>query len=231
MKTVTPGSQKHHKMNSAMAEICSLRVGEILFGIPISHILEILGSAQPQPVPLAAGFIGGLVHYRGDVLTTVSLRYLLHLPAFAGPQAVLILDSPEGYFGLLVDSVGEVLTIPEVDLEPNPPNLDANRKAFFLGAYKLTNGLLLVMLDADQPRPSSVDCGVDGIVERDICAHSDCRRFSGLSVAFCAAFLKSSGIGIREEAADGQAGLDQLNTGQTSRPRTRGLEHAGDGRS
>jgi purine-binding chemotaxis protein CheW len=152
MKTEVSGSGRITEKGSAMAEICSLRVGDALFGVPISHILEIIGSTHPQPVPLAPGFVGGLVHYRGDVLTTVSLRHLLHLPAVAGPQAVLILDSRDGCFGLLVDSVGEVLTIPEADLEPNPPNLDANRKAFFLGAYKLTNGLL-VMLDADQLDP------------------------------------------------------------------------------
>ena len=65
----------------APIEMCSVRVGDALFGLPISHILEIVGSARPQPVPLAPGFVGGLVHYRGDVLTTISLRHLLGLPA------------------------------------------------------------------------------------------------------------------------------------------------------
>ena len=55
-----------------------------MFGVPITHILEIVGSARPQPVPLAPGYVGGLVHYRGDVLTTVSLRQLLGLPPQEG---------------------------------------------------------------------------------------------------------------------------------------------------
>ena len=58
-------------------EMCSVRLGKTLFGVPITHILEIVGAARPQPVPLAPVFVGGLVHYRGDVLTTVSLRQLL----------------------------------------------------------------------------------------------------------------------------------------------------------
>ena len=88
-----------------------MRVGKTLFGVPITHILEIVGAARPQPVPLAPAYVGGLVHYRGDVLTTVSLRQLLGLPPKEGAQDILVLESEGGCFGLLVDSVGEVLTV------------------------------------------------------------------------------------------------------------------------
>ena len=64
----------------AILEVCSVRVADKWFGVPITHILEIVGAARPQPVPLAPAYVGGLVHYRGDVLTTVSLRQLLGLP-------------------------------------------------------------------------------------------------------------------------------------------------------
>ena len=90
-------------------------MGKTLFGVPITHILEIVGSARPQPVPLAPSFVGGLVHYRGDVLTTVSLRQLLDLPPKEGKQDILVLESAGGCFGLLVDSVGEVLTVSSAD--------------------------------------------------------------------------------------------------------------------
>ena len=108
--------------------MCSVRLGKTLFGVPITHILEIVGSARPQPVPLAPGFVGGLVHYRGDVLTTVSLRHLLGLPPLDGPQDILVLESAGGCFGLLVDSVGEVLTVSAADYEPNPSILDERRR-------------------------------------------------------------------------------------------------------
>ena len=50
---------KHQKDNSASAlvEVCSVRVGETLFGVPISHILEIVGRTRPEPVPLAPAVI------------------------------------------------------------------------------------------------------------------------------------------------------------------------------
>ncbi len=130
---------------SGPIEMCSVRAGAMLLGLPISHILEIVGAIRPQPVPLAKGFVGGLVHYRGDVLTAVSLRNLLGLPALERPQPILVLESPGGCYGVLVDAVGEVLTVSPEAFEANPSTLDANRKQIFKGAYKLKEGLLVVL--------------------------------------------------------------------------------------
>jgi purine-binding chemotaxis protein CheW len=137
---------------ATMVEMCSVRLGKMLFGVPITHILEIVGSTRPRPVPLAPAFVGGLIHYRGDVLTTVSLRQLLDLPLRDGPQDLLVLESSGGCFGLLVDSVGEVLTVSLADHEPNPSILDERRRALFAGAYKLKDGLL-ILLDPEKLDP------------------------------------------------------------------------------
>jgi purine-binding chemotaxis protein CheW len=137
---------------AALVEICSVRLDQTLYGVPITHILEIVGSVRPQPVPLAPAFVGGLIHYRGDVLTTVSLRQLLGLPPRQGTQDLLVLESSGGFFGLLVDAVGEVLTLSSDGHEPNPSTLDERSRALFAGAYKLENGLL-VMLDPERLDP------------------------------------------------------------------------------
>ena len=144
-------SKRKHK-NEVLVEVCSVRLDKALFGVPIRHILEIVGKARPRPVPLAPGFVGGLVHYRGDVLTTVSLRSLLDLPPLDEAQDVLVLESEGGCFGLLVDSVGEVLTVSSVDYEPNPATLDERRRVMLAGAYKLKDSLL-VMLDPERLDP------------------------------------------------------------------------------
>lgn len=144
-----PGTQK---ATASLIEICSVRVGETLFGVAISHIVEIVGSARPQPVPLAPAFVAGLMHYRGEVLTTVSLRELLGLPRLERPQDILVVESSGGCFGLLVDSVGEVLTVSCQDFEANPSTLNEYRKSLFAGAYKL-KGSLLVMLDPERLDP------------------------------------------------------------------------------
>lgn len=152
MSTTGAALRRKEKVAATLVEICSVRLGQTLFGVPITHILEIVGSAHPQPVPLAPNYVGGLVHYRGDVLTTVSLRQLLGLPPREGTQDILVLESSGGCFGLLVDSVCEVLTVSSADYELNPSILDERRRALFAGAYKLKDKLL-VMLDPERLDP------------------------------------------------------------------------------
>src|SRR5665213_3164511 len=135
-----------------LVEMCSVRVGERMFGMSIQYILEIVGGARPQRVPLAPAFVGGLVHYRGDVLTTVSLRQLLGLPASDGSQALLVVECSGGRYGLLVDSVGEVLQVSSADFEPNPSTMQEHRRALFTGAYKLKDSLM-VMLNPENLDP------------------------------------------------------------------------------
>ena len=130
---------------SGPVEMCSVRLGEGLFGIPITHVLEIVGGARPRPVPLAPRFVGGLVHYRGDVLTTVSLRQLLDLPPREGPQDILVVESGGACFGLLVDAVGEVLVVSPDDYEPNPSTVDEKKRIFFAGTCKLKDGLMVLL--------------------------------------------------------------------------------------
>ena len=136
---------RKQKSPDVLLEMCSVRVGQTLFGVPITHILEIVGGARPQAVPLAPEFVGGLVHYRGDVLTTVSLRQLLGMASADGRQDILVLESSGGIFGLLVDSVGEVLIVSQTDYESNPSILDERRRALFAGAYKLKDSLLVML--------------------------------------------------------------------------------------
>lgn len=157
MSTVTAasrggGSRRKKKMAATQTEVCSVRVGEGLFGIPITHILEIVGGTRPRPVPQAPGFVGGLVHYRGDVLTTVSLRRLLEMPAREGALDMLVVESAGGCFGVLVDSVGKVLSVSSADFEANPSTISETRRMLFAGAYKLEGGLI-VMLDPERLEP------------------------------------------------------------------------------
>lgn len=152
MSTATVTQQAKEGTAAAMVEVCSVRLDRTWFGVPISRILEIVGGARPRPVPLSPSCVGGLVHYRGDVLTTVSLRQLLEMPPVDETQDILVLESANGCFGLLVDAVGEVLTLSPGDYEQNPSTLEPRRRNLFAGAYKLKDRLL-IMLEPEQLEP------------------------------------------------------------------------------
>jgi purine-binding chemotaxis protein CheW len=143
---------------TASVEVCVVRAGALLAGVPIVRIAEIVGAVQPRPLPHAPWFVGGLVLYRGEVLTAVDLGRLLDVESESSGSerngrtcSMLVVDCADGRsaggpFGLLVDSVDEVLTVSGEEYEPTPSILDARYRDLFDGAYKL-EGRLLVMLN------------------------------------------------------------------------------------
>ena len=137
--------------------MCSLHAGGRTFGIDTRSIREVLGHRVMQRVPLAPHWIGGIVPYRGEVLTTVRFRSLLGMEASGEDCCVLVLDGDdeaEGErFGLLVDGVGGVVTVERRSHAPNPPTLDAASRALFQGAFRLPGGLL-VQVDPERLRPA-----------------------------------------------------------------------------
>ena len=135
--------------------MCSLEAGDGLFGIDTRRIREVLGKRQWQRVPLAPSYVGGMVPYRGEVLTIVSFRALLGLAPSGEESCLLVLDGDEEgeRFGLDVDRVGGVVMLERGCFEPNPATLDAVSQALFLGAYRMKTGLL-VQLDPERLRPS-----------------------------------------------------------------------------
>jgi purine-binding chemotaxis protein CheW len=66
----------------------------------------------------------------------------------AMPMAIGVECKGESY-GLLIDEIGEVLSLTRDSYEPNPVNLDAALAAVSLGVHRL-EGSVLVVLDVDR---------------------------------------------------------------------------------
>lgn len=140
---------------SDAVSLCSMFAGEESFGIDTRKIREVLGKRELQRVPMAPAYIGGVVPYRGEVLTTVNFRALLGMAEHSTVSCVLVLEDDEGAerFGLAVDEVGGVVTVNRRMLEVNPSTLETRAKWLFDGAYKMQTGLM-VQLDPKKLRPS-----------------------------------------------------------------------------
>lgn len=155
MKIVGREEMEEMQDENDSVSLCSMFAGGESFGIDTSKIREVLGKRELQRVPLAPTMIGGVVPYRGEVLTTVNFRALLGMEVHSGTSCVLVLDDDEGgeRFGLMVDEVGGVVTVNRRMLEANPSTLETRCKWLFDGAYKMPTGLM-VQLDPKKLRPS-----------------------------------------------------------------------------
>ncbi len=120
------------------------------FGIAVDRVQEVLRSQARTRVPLAPPQVAGLVNLRGQVLTAIDLRVPLGLPERTEGEPMVVVVRVGGEpVSLLVDTIGDVVEVEERDFEPPPDTLTDATRDLIVGAYKLTDRLLLA-LDADR---------------------------------------------------------------------------------
>ncbi|HAH10256.1 MAG TPA: chemotaxis protein CheW [Alphaproteobacteria bacterium] len=130
------------------ADFVTVYVGEQMFGIPIGQVLDVFRPQRITAVPLAHPDIAGVLNLRGRIVTAINCRSRLGLGRSGSDvplMAVGIERNGESY-GLIIDKVGEVLSLPASDFEANPANLDSRWRSVSMGVYRL-EGKLLVVLD------------------------------------------------------------------------------------
>lgn len=134
-----------------LKEYVTAVIGGQLFGLPILNVQDVFLPERLTRVPLAPAEIAGVLNLRGRIVTLIDMWCLLGLGARDRNEAAMAVgvETRGESYGLLIDSVGEVLKLDEAAREPAPINLDPRLSRVCAGIYRL-DGQLLVVLDVDR---------------------------------------------------------------------------------
>jgi purine-binding chemotaxis protein CheW len=141
----------NHDNESAITEYVTTMIGGQLFGLPISRVQDVFMPERLTRVPLASNDVAGVLNLRGRIVTAIDMRARLGLPkdeTGRPPMAVGVELRGESY-GLLIDSIGEVMKLPDEGREVNPVNLDPRMTEMSAGVHRL-DGQLMVVLDVER---------------------------------------------------------------------------------
>lgn len=118
-----------------------------LFGVPVSMVQDVLRTQRLTRVPLASTEIAGVLNLRGRIVTAIDVRRRLGLPDLPEDrQGMSVVVELRGeLYSLIVDQVGEVLTLPTESFDRNPSTLDAVWQGISRGVHRLDGDLLVVM--------------------------------------------------------------------------------------
>ena len=138
--SVAIGSEDHR-------DYVTMSIGDQMFGIPVLNVQDVLGSQQITRVPLAPPEVAGSLNLRGRIVTAIDVRLRLGMAKKddGKPPMSVVVEHDGELYSLLVDAVGEVLSLNMKDYQRNPPTLNARLREFSDGIYRL-NGSLLVVL-------------------------------------------------------------------------------------
>ncbi len=129
-------------------DFLTINVAGQMFGIPILQVQDVLGETKVTRIPLAPPQVCGSLNLRGRIVTAIDVRKCLGIPPLEGEpsnMSVVVMYDDELY-SLVIDDVGDVLTLKDKDYEQNPATLDVMWKSVSLGVYRL-DGKILVVLD------------------------------------------------------------------------------------
>jgi purine-binding chemotaxis protein CheW len=128
-------------------DFVSVTVAGQLFGVPVLQVQDVLGPQRITRIPLAPPEVAGSLNLRGRIVTAIDLRTRLKLPRLPDGEVGMsvVVDHDGELYSILVDAVGEVLSLSAGAAQRNPPTLDAAWRDVSNGIYRLDNTLMVVL--------------------------------------------------------------------------------------
>lgn len=120
------------------------------YGILVSQIEVVLEMLPITRVPNSMTAVLGVINHRGSVVPVLDLRSLFGLEkaAHEGGSSIIIaqikFQNELVTLGILVDQVYEVISIPEKDIEAQPPIGKSLKDTFVSGLAKVQNKFVVL---------------------------------------------------------------------------------------
>lgn len=122
-------------------------MGNEMYGIEIRYVTEIIGIQTITEVPELPQYIRGIINLRGKIIPVMDVRLRFRKPfkEYNDRTCVIVIDIKDASIGLIVDSVSEVLSIPDGDIVPPPEVNKGSGSRYIKGIGKVENDVKLLL--------------------------------------------------------------------------------------
>lgn len=133
-------------MEAEKKQYVVFRLGEEEYGADIIKVTVIERMLNIARVPTTPAYLKGVINLRGDIIPVMDLRSRLGLPEkeVDDETRIIILDINKITFGIIVDSVSEVLQLEESKIDSAVGIIDKNMD-FINGVAKADSKLVTLL--------------------------------------------------------------------------------------
>lgn len=138
--------------DSESQEFLCFRVSSEEYALNIMEIKEIIKPREVTEVPRVPAFVSGVLSLRGIIIPIFDMNMRLGLPKSesGGKERIIVVrHGAEGFCGILVDEVVQVVRIENRLLEPPPTVLEGIDRDFVNGIGRFT-GRMLILLNMEK---------------------------------------------------------------------------------
>lgn len=148
-EALAPG-QSQQEEDTQKGRFLTFNLGSESYGLEIKFVTEIIGIQPITEVPELPEYIRGIINLRGKIIPVmdVRLRFKKNFIEYNDRTCVIVIDIREVSIGLIVDSVSEVISIPETEIV-EPPEVSRGGNKYIKGIGKV-HGEVKLLLDCDK---------------------------------------------------------------------------------
>lgn len=117
------------------------------YALEVRYVTEIIGIQQITEVPELPSYIKGIINLRGKIIPVmdVRLRFKKAPREYNDRTCIIVVDIRGVAIGLIVDSVVEVLSIPQSEVVPPPDPSTGFSNRYIKGVGKVGNDVKLIL--------------------------------------------------------------------------------------
>ncbi len=133
-------------------QLVVFNIGREEFGVEITKVQEIIRMTSITGIPQAPDYIRGIINLRGRIIVVLNLNVIMGMETKEQDEntRIIVANIDETIMGFIVDSVSEVIRLPEDNVEPAPAVIASKiGTEYVMGVGKLEDRLL-ILLDLDR---------------------------------------------------------------------------------
>ena len=117
-------NERYDQNYTTLTQLVTFRLGREHYGIPVGKVKEIIRPMEACPIPGMAGPVEGVINLRGEIIPVLRIHLVLGSRETEDDNSrksrVIILESGDGRFGIVVDEVRDVVKVEDEKIKASP---------------------------------------------------------------------------------------------------------------
>ncbi len=124
------------------------KLGNDLYCMDIFRVNEIIRLREITPIPRSSAHVKGLINLRGKTIPVVDLKVRMNLDPSCeldDNSRIIVVDTPHGSVGIIVDAVKEVATIYPENIDTSSLLLSDDSSQHLLGVTRKNENVISIL--------------------------------------------------------------------------------------
>jgi purine-binding chemotaxis protein CheW len=133
--------------DTQQGKFLTFALGSEVYGLEIKYVKEIIGIQPIAEVPDVSKYVKGIINLRGKIIPVIDVRIKFgkEQMEYNDRTCIIVIELDDISIGLIVDSVAEVLNIPDGDIVPPPDYKTGFHNNYIKGIGKVGHNIKLLL--------------------------------------------------------------------------------------